>query len=112
MSFDDFQTYVHTLGDTLTPFAVQLLQDGEAVDLSGCTCEYLVTDEDGNEIIEWTSASITSAADGYVQAAFASDAFSEEGDYWIYFRRIRTSDSKHDTFPQGRRMKLVVVEAE
>lgn len=110
---DEFQTYVHTIGDSLYPAAFTLERDGVAVNLTGKSVSVAIFDEDGNAVVDWTTTgiSITSAIDGQVEYTFNGTLPATEGDYWLFIRVYATgTPDVYSVFPPGRKFKIQAIQ--
>lgn len=85
------------------PIAYQLLADGEAYDLTGCTVQIEALKPSGHDP-EWSGTlAVTSAAEGEVTFSPASGDFdATPGKYLIRFKVTR-ADTKVEYFPSGNR---------
>lgn len=102
-----------SVGDTLTPLAVQLKQRNAsgvltAVDLSGLTVKFTMVDSSGGMVVAETptGVTVTAAATGLVQYDFQSGDVDTAGTFYGWFTVYNGSEK--DTYPAGGR-KLVIV---
>ena len=91
-----------TEADSLTPLGMQLKQmsAGRLVvtNLAGKTVKVLVTDEDGQTVVEETTTgvSVTKESQGLISYTFPTDL--ERGVYLVYARVYGEGDAR-DTYP-------------
>lgn len=108
-SLNSQQTDLRTVGDTNTPFAFTLKQDGAAFDATDYTVKWAMEDEDGDTKVAETSTGLTmtAAATGVGQIDFTSSDVDTEGVFYIWIVAIHNSTSKRETFPaDGRKMAI------
>ena len=106
-----------TVGDTLTPLGVQLLQRDtsgalSAVDLAGKTVKFFMVDEDGTDVVTETETgvTVTGESDGQVQYDFQAADVDTAGTFYGWFRVY--SGAEYDTYPTGgRKLCILIVEA-
>lgn len=105
-----------SVGDTLTPLAVQLKQRNAsgvltAVDLSGLTVKFQMVDSSGATVVAETvtGVTVTTAASGLVQYDFQAADVDEAGTFYGWFTVY--SGAEHDTYPaNGRKLVIVISE--
>lgn len=75
---------------------------GDAVNLSGTTVYFRMTDVRGNDVVEETNTgvSIADAASGTVTYQFSSGGVDEAGVYYGYFTAVYDDNSNRNTSPQ------------
>lgn len=85
------------VGDTRTPLGATLKQDDTAVDLTGLTVQFKMTqNSDGSTVRDWASATVVTAASGLVSYDFPSADVDTAGDYRGWFRIVESAE--YDTF--------------
>lgn len=105
-------THHVTKGDTATPIGATLTQAGSARDLTGETVEFKMVRRDGRVKVNWTGATIVTAASGTAQYDFQAADVNEAGEFFGYFR-AKTSGGEYTTFPaDGRKLRVVIYEAD
>ena len=105
-----------TTGDTLTPLGAQLVQpdvNGNlvAVSLAGLTVKFIMTDSEGDIVVDETETGVTvvTSASGLVQYAFADADVAVAGTYDAWFRVY--SGTKFDTYPSdGGSFKVRIID--
>lgn len=101
-----------TVGDTLTPLAVQLKQKNasgtlEAVNLSGLTIKFSMCDDAGTVIVDeaTTGVTVTDASSGKVQYDFQAADVDAAGTFYGWFHVY--NGAERDTFPAGGRNLII-----
>lgn len=74
------------VGDIYLPIGATLKRDGSAYDLTGLTCQFKMVSDAGATVVDWTTATIVSAAAGTVQFTFSASHVATAGVYWAWFR--------------------------
>ena len=107
------QRHYISVGDSLTPMAVQLIRKATtglyvAVNLTGLIVKFTLVDEAGTVIVAETTSgvSVTDAANGKVTYDF-STADVDEGIFYGWFRAY--NGTEYDTFPIGGRQLEIIV---
>jgi hypothetical protein len=107
------QRHYVSVGDTLTPMAVQLVRKSPtglyvAVNLTGLTVKFTLVDEAGTVVVTETNTGVmvTDDVNGKVTYDFSS-ADVDEGIYYGWFRAY--SGTEYDTFPVGGRQLEIIV---
>lgn len=85
------------VGDTLSKFAVQVTREGLPVNLSGLSAKFVMSDLNGNIIVNEASASISNALLGHVEYDFQPSEVDEIGFYRGWFRIYGAGEP--DTYP-------------
>ena len=106
-----------TVGDTLSPMYVQLVQRDDSkvlvpVDLTSNTVKFFMVDEDGEEVVAETTTGVTveDAEDGKVSYDFQAADVTDGGTYYGWFRVYDGSEC--DTYPNGgRKLCILMTEA-
>lgn len=73
------------VGDTLTPFAIQLTREGVPISLTGLTVKFTMSTLAGVVKVAESACSITNAALGHVEYDFSAGDVDTAGDYVGYF---------------------------
>lgn len=92
------------VGDTQSPFAVQLRRNGAVVNLTGKTVKFLMVDLAGNIVINEENAAVDNALTGDVSYTFTDSQLVAnpyyDHDYnHVGFFRVYDGSSKPDTYP-------------
>lgn len=101
-------TIERMVGDRLTPFSMQLIQSGAAVDLTGKTVLFRMEEKEGTVVVDDASATIDVAASGKVSYAPAEEDVDTPGEYFAWFIVVG-SGSKRDTYPHdGNKYQIIL----
>lgn len=105
-----------SVGDTLTPLAVQLKQKDSngalaAVNLTGLTVKFTMVNSAGTVIVNeaTTGVTVTTAASGLVQYDFQAADVVTSGTFYGWFTVY--SGTEKDTYPAGGRKLTIEIAA-
>lgn len=100
-----------TLGDTLTPLAMQIRSGGTVVNLTGKTVKVSMVSEAGLVVVAETTTGVTisDATSGYVEYDFQTGDIDEAGNYYL-FAHVYSGGEK-DTYPPNG-LKVVAYDPE
>lgn len=92
------------VGDTQSPFAIQLRRDGVPVDLTDKTVKFLMSDLAGNVVVDHVAATIDEAETGEVSYTFTAPQLVAnpyyDHDYnHVGFFKVYDASNKPDTYP-------------
>jgi hypothetical protein len=103
-----FQVHDIAIGDTLTPFGAQLLQDGSPAPLAGKDVYFYGVKENGDVWIPETEAEIIDEDLAKVQYQFDPSVVTV-GKYYAYFLVYNSGHTRKDTYPAARRTMVINV---
>jgi hypothetical protein len=106
-----------TVGDTLSPLNVQLMQKDTtgvlaSVDLTGKVVRFFMVNSAGTSVVAETveNVTVTDATAGQVQYDFQAADVDTAGTYYGWFRVY--DDTEYDTYPSGgRKLTILIVAA-
>lgn len=104
----EIQTIYRSVGDRLTPISAILVDaNDDPVDLTGSTVTCRITKDRTGEVVQASgSCTISDAEDGEVYYAPEAGDVDEAGEFWVWFQR--SAGGLVDSFPVGRRLRLVI----
>ena len=85
------------------PIVYQLLADGVAYSLTGCTVEMDATKQTGAAVAGTGTLAVTDAADGEVTFSPAAADFDDADSRYLVRFKVTRADSKIEYFPSGSR---------